>query len=67
MSYPDQQEIQARQEYWKETLEEFERDYYPVFAGFGYSRNTALQVYMLDQLESAVYLALNPDERNGRS
>jgi hypothetical protein len=69
MSYSPQEqtELEARKEYWRETLAEFESEFYPIFAAHGISRNTALQAYMIDQVENAVFLALKPDGDNGGS
>jgi hypothetical protein len=47
----------ALQQYWAEKLKEFEETIYPVFHALGYSKNTALQAYMMDELDSALVIA----------
>lgn len=46
-------------EYWIERLDKFEREIYPIFHERGYSKNTALTTYMLDELDTAVMLSLS--------
>ena len=49
----------ALQDYWTSRIEEFERIVYPVFYAKGYSKNTALLVYMIDELDDAVMVAVS--------
>jgi hypothetical protein len=48
---------QAIQEYWNGRLQEFEEIIYPVFYARGYSKNTALLVYVMDELDDALVVA----------
>lgn len=48
---------QALQEYWNEQLIAFEEIIYPVFYARGYSKNTALLAYMMDELDDALVIA----------
>lgn len=47
----------ALQQYWEDRLNEFETIIYPVFSKRMYSKNTALLVYMMDELDDAVMVA----------
>lgn len=49
----------ALREYWNSRIEEFETIVYPVFYARGYSKNTALLVYMMDELDDAVMVAVS--------
>lgn len=49
--------IQALRQYWHERLVEFEKVIYPVFYTHGYSKNTALLVHMMDELDDALVVA----------
>lgn len=57
MTQPDE-ELAAMGEYWKEYLDNFELQIYPIFHERGYSKNTALMAYALDQLDTAVMMTL---------
>lgn len=48
---------QALQKYWEERLDQFETIIYPVFYKRGYSKNTALMVAMMDELDDALMAA----------
>lgn len=50
---------EALRQYWRDRLIEFEEIVYPVFHERGYSKNTALQVYMIDELDDAVMVAVS--------
>lgn len=39
-------------DFWDEFLKDFEDEIYPIFGARGYSRGTALQAYLLDQLDN---------------
>lgn len=52
-------------EYWHGRLDDFERDVLPVFRQQGYSPNTALMAYMLDELDTAVMIAANAGKGQG--
>jgi hypothetical protein len=56
--------IATLRKYWNDRLEEFERVIYPVFYVRGYSKNTALLVAMLDELDDALMVAAATRQSN---
>lgn len=59
--------IEALQKYWEEKLDEFEKVIYPVFYKKGYSKNTALMVAMMDELDDALLVAAAARQSNPHS
>lgn len=55
----DEEEPSFNLEGWKEHLEEFDKTVYPLFKEFGYSKNTALQVYMSNTLFNKIDRLIN--------
>ncbi len=53
----------ALRQYWSDRLDEFEKIIYPVFYAKGYSKNTALLAYMMDELDDAVMVAVSAREK----
>lgn len=43
---------------WKTYLDDFDKDVYPIFLAHGYTKETALSVWMMNRL----YNALDPDK-----
>ena len=43
------------QQMWREQLQDFEEHFWPIFHAYGYTKGVALQVYMLDRVESAIH------------
>lgn len=50
-------QLRELRKYWDMRIKEFEAQVYPVFYAQGYSKNTALLAYMIDELDTSIVIA----------